>query len=112
MLKHDIRLYALFYDPVLHPVLSHSIALNKGRIDRVNMCGDAQWAKQNLVILAHELLHTLGTTDKYDLSTTLPIDIHGYAEPDKTPLYLQQFVELMAEKIAVSEVQGEITKKF
>lgn len=110
--KPNIRLYALFYDPVLHPVLSHSTALNKGRIGRVNVFGDAQYAKQNLVILAHELLHTLGATDKYDLSTTLPIYPNGYAEPDKMPLYPQQFAELMAGRIAVSEVQAEIPRSL
>ena len=53
-----IRLYLLYYDPTTHPVLKHSTALNKGRIGRVNLYADNAHAKQNLVILAHELLHT------------------------------------------------------
>ncbi len=112
MVKPNIRLYALFYDPVLHPVLSHSTALNKGRIGRVNVFGDAQYAKQNLIILAHELLHTLGATDKYDLNTTLPIYPDGYAEPNKIPRYPQQFAELMAGRTPVSEMQAEIPKNL
>ena len=75
--KPAIRLYLLYYDPVTHPVLSHSTALNKGRIGRVNLFGDADYAKQNLVIVAHELLHTLNATDKYDLNNTLPIYPNG-----------------------------------
>lgn len=112
MVKPNIRLYALFYDPVLHPTLSHSTALNKGRIGRVNVFGDAQYARQNAVILAHELLHTLGATDKYDLKTTLPRYPEGFVEPTKTPLYPQQFAELMAGRIPISENSAQIPKNL
>lgn len=106
--KPNIRLYLLYYDPAAHPALSHSTALNKGRVGRVNLFGDSSHAKQNLVILAHELLHTLNATDKYDLQTTLPAYPDGFAEPDKSPLYPQHFAELMGGRVAVSEVQAEI----
>jgi hypothetical protein len=110
--KPAIRLYLLYYDPVTHPVLSHSTALNKGRIGRVNLFGDADYAKQNLVIVAHELLHTLNATDKYDLSNTLPIYPNGYAEPNKLPLYPQNLAELMAGRVPISEVKAEIPKSL
>ncbi|MDP3087155.1 MAG: hypothetical protein Q8M99_03030 [Methylotenera sp.] len=110
--KPRIRLYLLYYDPDTHPVLSHSTALNKGRIGRVNLFGDSSYAKQNLVILAHELLHTLNATDKYDLSTTLPAYPDGFAEPDKTPLYPQHFAELMGGRVPVSETQASIPKSL
>ena len=95
LVKPDIRLYLLYHNPVTNPVLSHSTALNKGRIGRVNLFGDKNYAKQNLVILAHELLHTLTATDKYDLETTLAAYPDGFAEPNKQPLYPQDFAELM-----------------
>lgn len=107
-IKPDIRLYLLYYDPITNPRLSHSTALNKGRVGRVNLFGDRAYAKQNLVIVAHELLHTLNATDKYDLSTTLPIYPDGFAEPDKTPCYPQNFAELMGGRIPISETQAEI----
>ncbi|MFZ3086913.1 MAG: hypothetical protein WA123_02495, partial [Methylotenera sp.] len=110
--KPDIRLYLLYHDPATHPVLSHSTALNKGRIGRVNLFGDRAYAKQNLVITAHELLHTLNATDKYDLSTTLPAYPDGFAEPDKSPLYPQDFAELMGGRIPKSEVLAEIPKSL
>lgn len=106
--KPDIRMYLLYHDPASHPALSHSTALNKGRIGRVNMFADNDHHKQNLVILAHELLHTLNATDKYDLSTTLPIYPEGYAEPEKTPLHPQAFAELMGGRIPRSETSAEI----
>ena len=110
--KPDIRLYLLYYDPITNPRLSHSTALNKGRVGRVNLFGDRDYAKQNLVIVAHELLHTLNATDKYDLSTTLPIYPDGFAEPDKAPRYPQNFAELMGGRVPISGTQAEIPKSI
>ncbi|NOU41931.1 MAG: hypothetical protein HOO85_11765 [Methylotenera sp.] len=110
--KPDIRLYLLYHDPVTHSKLSHSTALNKGRIGRVNLFGDHAYAKQNLVITAHELLHTLNATDKYDLSTTLPAYPDGFAEPNKSPLYPQDFAELMGGRVPKSETEAEIPKSL
>ena len=110
--KPDIRLYLLYHNPVTHPVLSHSTALNKGRIGRVNLFGDDKYNKQNLVILAHELLHTLTATDKYDLESTLPAYPDGYAEPNKQPRYPQNFAELMGGRVPLSETKAEIPKSL
>jgi len=110
--KPDIRLYLLYHDPSTHPYLGHSTALNKGRIGRVNLYGDRAAAKQNLVIAAHELLHTLNATDKYDLNTSLPVYPDGFAEPDKVPLYPQDFAELMGGRIPQDEAFAEIPKSL
>lgn len=110
--KPDIRLYLLYHDPASHSNLSHSTALNKGRIGRVNLFGDSAYAKQNLVITAHELLHTLNATDKYDLNTNLPTYPDGFAEPDKAPLYPQSFAELMGGRIPRSETVADIPKSL
>jgi hypothetical protein len=110
--KPDIRLYLLYYNPATSPMLSHSTALNKGRIGRVNLFGDNAYAKQNLVILAHELLHTLSATDKYDLETTLPIYPDGFAEPDKSPRYPQDFAELMGGRVPIDETKADIPKSL
>ncbi|MES2502041.1 MAG: hypothetical protein V4545_05495, partial [Pseudomonadota bacterium] len=110
--KPDIKLYLLYYNPKANPVLSHSTALNKGRIGRVNLFGDAKYADKNLVILAHELLHTLSASDKYNLETTLPIFPEGFAEPDKQPLYPQDLAELMGGRIPINESKAEIPKSL
>lgn len=110
--KPAIRLYLLYYDPVTNPRLSHSTALNKGRVGRVNLFGDSTYAKQNLVILSHELLHTLNATDKYDLTTSMPIYPDGFAEPDKTPLYPQDLAEMMGGRTPISEGKAEIPKSL
>jgi hypothetical protein len=110
--KPDIRLYLLYHNPAKSPRLSHSTALNKGRIGRVNLFGEKSYAKQNLVILAHELLHTLTATDKYDLETSLPAYPDGFAEPSKQPRYPQDFAELMGGRVPVSEAQADIPKSL
>lgn len=110
--KPDIKLYLLYYNPATSPTLAHSTALNKGRIGRVNLFGNKSYAKQNLVITAHELLHTLTASDKYDLASTLPAYPEGYAESDKSPLYPQDFAELMGGRIPMSETKAEIPKSL
>ena len=106
--KPDIRLYLLYYNPQTSPALGHSTALNKGRIGRVNLFGHTQYANQNLVIIAHELLHTLNATDKYDLATTMPNYPDGFAEPEKSPLYPQDFAELMGGRVVITETEAMI----
>lgn len=110
--KPDIRMYLLYHDPANQSTLSYSTALSKGRIGRVNLFADGEYHQQNMVILAHELLHTLNATDKYDLSTTLPVYPAGYAEPGKSPLYPQDFAELMGGRIPHSEARAEIPKNL
>ena len=110
--KPAIRLYLLYYDPDSHQQLSHSTALSRGRVGRVNLYGEKSYAKQNLVVIAHELLHTLNATDKYDLASTLPIYPDGYADPNKTPLYPQEIAELMGGRVPVTESQAEIPKSL
>jgi hypothetical protein len=110
--KPYIRMYLLYHDPATQSELSHSTALSKGRIGRVNLFGDREYHQQNMVILAHELLHTLNATDKYDLTTTLPLYPAGYVEPGKMPLYPQDFAELMGGRIPQSETSAEIPKSL
>lgn len=110
--KPDIRLYLLYYNPATSAKLAHSTALNKGRIGRVNLFGEQSYNKQNLVVAAHELLHTLTATDKYDLSTGVPIYPEGYAEPDKVPRYPQDFAELMGGYVPMNETKNAIPKSL
>jgi len=107
-IKPHIRLYLLFHDPRKYTVLGHSTALSKGRIGRVNQFGDRGYHNQNLVILSHELLHTLRATDKYDPQTTMPLYPDGYAEPERKPRYPQEFAELMGGRVPLAEDRAEI----
>ena len=43
----------------------------------------------NDMVIAHELLHTLGATDKYDPVNNAPRFPDGYGDPQQMPLYPQ-----------------------
>ena len=60
--------------------------------------GDAHGS--NLVVVVHELLHTLGATDKYDRATGLPLDPEGLGDPAQSPRHPQRYGEIMAGRIA------------
>ena len=98
-----IRLYVLYHEAQEGKSLDHSLGLQKGLVGVVQAFASDGQREQNNVVIAHELLHTLGATDKYDLSTTLPINPDGYADPDKLPLYPQHEAEIMAGRIPLSE---------
>jgi hypothetical protein len=103
-----IRMFLLFYDPAKNTVLDHSTGLKKGRIGIANLFASRRAAGSNQTVIAHELLHTLGATDKYDLATTLPLYPDGYAEPDVTPRYPQRFAEVMGGRVPTSATEAKI----
>jgi hypothetical protein len=103
----DIQLFVKYFDPQTHPRLAHSTALQKGLLGVVNAFARKREAGSNNVVIAHEFLHTLGATDKYDLQTDQPLYPIGYAEPHKMPLLPQDFAEIMAGRIPVSRQQAE-----
>jgi hypothetical protein len=55
-----------------------------------------------LFVVAHELFHTLGATDKYDERGRARIPA-GLVEPDRVPLYPQHFAEVMTRNVVVAE---------
>lgn len=108
----NIRLFVLYYDPEIAPRLAHSIGMRKGLIGLINAYGDWRYTGSNLVVIAHEMLHTVGATDKYDLSTGQPVYPHGYAEPDKVPLYPQRYAELMGGRIPENANESDIPRSL
>lgn len=95
----DIRIFVLYHKLEKNKRLEHSTGLQKGMIGVVHAFADSRMHQRNNVVIAHEMLHTLGATDKYDLATGLPIYPQGYAEPRLSPRYPQQFAEIMGGKI-------------
>lgn len=102
----DIKLFILFHDPAVSPSVPHSVGLQKGLFGVVHVFADAGMKGSNDVVIAHELLHTLGATDKYDLRSNQPAHPHGFAEPNREPLYPQSFAELMGGRIPVSSAES------
>lgn len=103
----QVKLFLLYFDPALKSRLTHSTALQKGLIGRVNVFASRDMANQNNVVITHEFLHTLGATDKYDPATNQPIYPQGYALPDQLPLLPQRFAEIMAGRTPLSQSLAE-----
>ncbi len=95
----DIKVYLRLFSPKNRQVLEHSLGLQKGMIGVVNGFASVDYQAQNNFVIVHELLHTLGASDKYELSTNQPIWPEGYAEPYLQPLLPQYKAEIMGGRI-------------
>jgi len=92
----DIRMFVLYHDPALTPTVPHSLGLTKGLIGVVYAFAAPEMNGENNVVIAHELLHTVGATDKYNFTDDSPRFPDGYGDPAQKPLYPQATAELMA----------------
>lgn len=102
----QIQMFVRYFSPQENTVLEHSLGLQKGLLGVVNVFADAEYTKTNNVIIAHEMLHTVGASDKYNPKTAQPIYPSGYAEPEKKPLYPQEYAEIMGGRIVLSQTQS------
>lgn len=103
----DIRMFVLYHDPALTPVVPHSLGLPQGLIGVVYAFATTDMDGTNDVVIAHELLHTVGATDKYDPGTDAPSFPDGYGDPRQVPLYPQATAELMAGRRMLSASRWE-----
>ena len=105
-----IRVFVKYYDVKDQQPLAHSLGLQEGMLGIVNAFADRKMTNSNAVVITHEILHTLGATDKYDLSTGQPLFPNGYAEATREPLYPQETAEIMGGKIPESETQSYVPR--
>ncbi len=103
-----IRLFLLFHDPQQLASLPDSHGMQKGLVGVVEVFADRALAGSNDVVIAHELLHTLGATDKYVPGSGAPLFPQGYADPDAHPLYPQARAEIMAGRRPLSQNEFEM----
>ncbi len=92
----DVRIFVLYHDPARNPTVPHSLGLMKGLIGVVYAFAAPAMNGENDVVIAHELLHTVGATDKYNPVDDSPVFPDGYGDPRQNPLYPQAAAELMA----------------
>lgn len=105
-----IRVFVKYFSAKNQQTLSHSLGLQEGMLGIVNAFALKRMTDANAMVITHEILHTLGATDKYDLETGLPLFPSGYAEAGKKPLYPQEFAEIMGAKIPLSASKVVIPK--
>lgn len=97
----QIRIFVLYHDPSFTQSVPHSVGLQKGLVGVVHAYAEREMTRANNVVIAHEILHTLGASDKYHLESLAPLHPAGYAEPDREPLYPQSHAEIMAGRYAI-----------
>jgi hypothetical protein len=103
-----VRLFVLYHDPTTLQSVPDSHGMQKGLLGVVHAFALRQMAGSNSIVIAHELLHTLGATDKYDPTTGLPSFPAGFADPDRQPLYPQDAAEIMAGRRAVAAQDAQL----
>ncbi|MCK5902505.1 MAG: hypothetical protein KAG28_05085 [Cocleimonas sp.] len=99
--EKDIRLFVEYYATETDDS-QVSVGLEKGLMALVKNYSSPHFIERNNFIIAHEMLHTLGATDKYNPSTLMPAYPQGYANP-KLPINQKQTqCEIMGGRIPLS----------
>jgi hypothetical protein len=107
-----IRLFVLYHDPAILEHVPDSHGLQKGLVGVVHAFATPAMAGGNNIVIAHELLHTVGATDKYDLASGEPLNPGGLADPGREPLYPQERAEIMAGRRALSAQESEMPRSL
>lgn len=102
MVAPDIQMFVLFHALNGNNELGISVGMRKGRYGIVKAYARRSTHRHNLIVFTHEILHVLGATDKYVLTTGEPIYPQGYARPDQMPLFPQTKAEIMGGRIPLT----------
>jgi len=108
----QIRIFVIYHDPTFTQAVPHSVGLQKGLVGVVHAFASDGKTSTNNVVIAHEILHTLGASDKYDPETLAPLYPAGYAEPDRSPRMPQPFAEIMAGRRAIDDHTFQIPESL
>jgi hypothetical protein len=103
----DLRVFVLFHDPAITPTVPHSLGLAQGLIGVVYAFAAPTMDGANNIVIAHEMLHTVGATDKYDAANDAPRFPDGFGDPGQEPLFPQKYAELMAGRRMLSATRWE-----
>jgi hypothetical protein len=103
-----IRIFVLYYDPAAVSLAPDSHGLQKGLMGVVHAFALKAVTGNNNLVIAHEVMHTLGATDKYQFGTGAPQYPAGFGDPDRKPLYPQPTAEIMAGRRAISATDFEM----
>ena len=102
LIQSDIQMFVIYHSLNGSNEVGISVGMRKGRYGIVKSYARDSLQDRNLVVFTHEMLHVLGASDKYILSTGEPIFPSGFADPDKRPLFPQEEAEIMGGRIPMS----------
>ena len=108
----DIRMFVIYHDPGIVTRVPHSLGLQKGMLGVAHTFATQRMKGSNQFVIAHEMLHTLGATDKYAPESNHPLFPIGYAEPDANPRYPQRYAEIMGGRIPISPSEAKIPRSL
>jgi hypothetical protein len=107
-----VRLFVLYHDPATLERAPDSHGMQKGLIGVVHVFADPAMTGSNNIVIAHELLHTAGASDKYDLASGEPLFPIGYADRARSPLLPQERAEIMAGRRALSAHEWDMPRSL
>jgi len=106
-----VRVFVVYHQGVDGQPLAHSLGMKKGLLGLVHAYARLAQNGQNNIVIAHELLHTVGATDKYgELGASLYPS--GYAEADRQPRYPQRHAEIMSGRIPLSATRSRMPERL
>jgi hypothetical protein len=108
---HRVRVFVNYHEAQENTRLKHSLGLDNGLLSIVHAFALTDQNQQNNIVVAHELLHTVGATDKYSADNQ-PVYPDGYANPTKQPLFPQFRAEIMSGKIPSSRMQSTMAESL
>ncbi|PVZ72230.1 hypothetical protein [Pelagibaculum spongiae] len=100
------------YPKSIEKLPGHSTGLEKLKLGIVKIRGNRIELPYLRFLIGHELLHTLGASDKYSYADHSPYYPAAFLEPDKKPLYPQNFAEIMAGVIPKTSKTWQPTNKL
>lgn len=98
---YDSRIYLVLRPPHGELAFVEGESEDGGRVGVAQADLDHGMLDFALFVATHELFHTLGASDKYDLNGHASYP-DGFAEPERSPLYPQPGAELMARNLPLS----------
>ncbi len=102
----DIQMFVLYHELGADSEMQVSVGMRKGMYGLVKAYSGPGMEVQNQIVIAHELLHVLGATDKYVFETGNPEYPYGFAEPNKQPLFPQSQAEIMGGRIPLNAYEA------
>jgi hypothetical protein len=106
---YDVRVYVLLEAPPAGGprTFAEGSGAAGGEIGLVRAWADPSDATLALTAAAHELLHCLGASDKYDAAGHA-LEPEGLADPGLSPRYPQRHAELMVGEVPLAPGQGRL----
>ncbi len=109
--QQRVRMFVLYQQGDEGEALTRSLGLQKGLLGVVNAFALAEQNAQNNIVIAHEVMHTLGASDRYD-ENSQPVFPDGFASPNSDPRYPQQRAEIMAGRIPLTPTESIMAKSL